>query len=238
MSTKKDDVQACMFGLERLKIGNAEHIKQIQNQEGCLAEPIGVTKPGQSPYAAILSCADSRVIPERIFSAGEGELFVVRVAGNIANTSSIASLEYAVHVLGVRIIVVLGHEGCGAVKSAIDQSKCRLDFGANLNDLLAHIVPAINVPPPETGDPCSGSKKPVNDLETGVRNNAKHSAEQLLVQSEILQHYYKEKGLVIFNGYYNVYGKKKGKKKGKTQGKVYGIDKWDCSPPKSSKKDS
>ncbi|MGY8952062.1 MAG: carbonic anhydrase, partial [Flavobacteriales bacterium] len=69
---------------------------------------------GQTPFAIILSCADSRVVPELIFDQGIGDLFVIRVAGNTANASSIASIEYAVAHLGTKLIVVLGHESCGA----------------------------------------------------------------------------------------------------------------------------
>lgn len=74
---------------------------------------------GQKPYAAIVACSDSRVIPEAIFSAGIGELFVVRVAGNVTDSSLLGSIEYAVEHLGVGLIVVLGHDNCGAVHSAI-----------------------------------------------------------------------------------------------------------------------
>ena len=95
---------------------------------------------GQAPYAIILSCADSRVVPEFTFDTGLGELFVLRVAGNVANTSTIASIEYAVAHLGCNLIVVLGHQSCGAVTAALAGG----DNGYNLNHLVAHIVPAID----------------------------------------------------------------------------------------------
>jgi len=197
----------CHKALKKLKKGNAIHVKRIKKQSERSTLPVGVTKDGQTPYAAILSCADSRVIPESIFTAVEGQLFVVRVAGNISNTSSIASLEYAVKYLHVRVIAVIGHEKCGAVDAAINQAKDRIDFESNLNDLLSHIVPAIN-------DPTD------NVLESAVRKNAANSVEQLLAQSEILQNYYDNEGLSIFHGYYRIYGKK--------AGKVDGIDDWAC----------
>ena len=77
-----------------------------------------------------------------IFDTGIGELFVIRVAGNIGNTSTLASIEYAVHNLGVKLVVVLGHEGCGAVQAALAGN----DLGYNLNHLLAHIKPALEKP--------------------------------------------------------------------------------------------
>ncbi|MCM1282606.1 MAG: hypothetical protein NC180_03705 [Muribaculaceae bacterium] len=75
---------------------------------------------GQQPYAVIVSCADSRVIPESIFSVGLGELFVIRVAGNVIDSHQLGSIEYAVNHLGSRLVVVLGHDNCGAVGAALD----------------------------------------------------------------------------------------------------------------------
>ena len=98
---------------------------------------------GQKPYAAILCCADSRVSPEIMFNVGLDEVFVIRVAGNIADTTSIASIEYAVTALNTNLIVVVGHEECGAVGAALDNADGTVDLGYNLNSLLAHITPAI-----------------------------------------------------------------------------------------------
>lgn len=128
---------------------------------------------GQNPWAIVLTCADSRVVPELIFDTGIGELFVVRVAGNVANTSSLASIEYAVHNLGVKLIVVLGHEGCGAVKAALDGG----DLGENLNHLLAHIKPAIEKP----------LKQGNGQVNEAVERNAINAAQQLLDRSKIIR---------------------------------------------------
>ena len=103
---------------------------------------------GQDPWAIVLSCADSRVVPELAFDTGLGELFVVRVAGNIANSSSIASMEYAVAAIGTPIIVVLGHESCGAVTAAVKGG----DNGYNLNHLLSHITPCLLYTSPSPRD--------------------------------------------------------------------------------------
>ena len=105
--------------LERLKEGNKKYIG--------LAQPVGDISPekrqytsenGQKPYAVIVSCSDSRVIPESIFSAGIGELFVIRVAGNVVDDIQLGSVEYAVEHLGCNLVLVLGHTGCGAVGAA------------------------------------------------------------------------------------------------------------------------
>ena len=100
---------------------------------------------GQQPFAVIVACADSRVAPELVFDSGLGELFVIRVAGNIANTSTVASVEYAVAHLGVRLVMVLGHQSCGAVAAAIAGG----DNGANLNHLVDHIKPAVSDADPD-----------------------------------------------------------------------------------------
>lgn len=200
-------IYTCCEGLEKLKKGNQDHIRRMEVQGGRESYQIGVTEPGQEPYAAILSCADSRVLPECIFTANSGDLFVVRVAGNISNSSSIASLEYAVKYLHVRLIVVLGHESCGAVDAAIKQTKDRLDFGTNLNGLLSHIVPAINEPT-------------INDLLVATKKNAELTARELIKQSEILRSYFEKNELGIFDGYYHVYGSR--------AGHVDGLDTWEC----------
>ncbi len=125
--------------LARLKSGNANFVNDSMDgklQDSSRREEL---TGGQHPFAIILSCADSRVVPELAFDAGLGEVFVIRVAGNTANASSIASIEYAVAHLGVNLIVVLGHESCGAVTAAIAGG----DNGYNLNHLLAHITPAV-----------------------------------------------------------------------------------------------
>jgi len=123
--------------LERLKSGNANFVSDSLDGKLQNSSRRQELTGGQKPYAIILSCADSRVVPELAFDTGMGEIFVIRVAGNTANASSIASIEYAVAHLGVNLIVVLGHESCGAVTAAIAGG----DNGHNLNHLLAHITP-------------------------------------------------------------------------------------------------
>ena len=106
--------------LMRLKEGNKTYI----NAERCVGDISPAirretSQNGQHPYAVIVSCADSRVIPESIFSAGIGELFVIRVAGNVVDNVQLGSVEYAVEHLGARLVLVLGHTGCGAVGAAL-----------------------------------------------------------------------------------------------------------------------
>lgn len=143
---------------------------------------------GQQPYAIILSCADSRVVPELAFDVGLGELFVVRVAGNIANTSSIASIEYAVAHIGSPVLVVLGHQSCGAVTAAIAGG----DNGYNLNHLLSHVQPALAACP-------EGAS--INDV---VRKNAELTVEDLKSRSAIIKGAVENGKLQVLPAYYHL----------------------------------
>lgn len=156
--------------IDRLKAGNSRFV--ADGLEGKLQDSYRRRDltTGQSPDAIILSCADSRVVPEVAFDMGLGEVFVVRVAGNVANTSSIASIEYAVAHLGSKVIVVLGHQSCGAVTAAMGGG----DNGYNLNHLLAHVAPAIAA---------STENAPVDSV---VRKNAELNAEELKSRSSII----------------------------------------------------
>lgn len=173
--------------IDRLKEGNQrfmsdklEHKLQDDDRRKTLV-------PGQEPFAIILSCADSRVVPELAFDTGLGELFILRVAGNVANTSTIASIEYAVAHLKTKLIVVLGHESCGAVTAAVGGG----DNGYNLNHLLAHINPAIAA---------SGSAN-INDV---VKKNAELVAKDLVDRSSILGQASESGGLQIVPAYYHL----------------------------------
>ena len=106
--------------LERLKAGNAAYMS-ARCSSGDISPAVRekTAREGQAPYAIIVSCSDSRVIPESLFMAGIGELFVIRVAGNVMDDHQLGSIEYAVSHLGCRLIVVLGHTHCGAVDAAI-----------------------------------------------------------------------------------------------------------------------
>lgn len=106
--------------LKRLKEGNQRYLNAETNAGDISLKLRQMTsREGQRPYAVIVTCSDSRVIPESIFTAGIGDLFVIRVAGNVMDRHQLGSVEYAVNHLGSRLVVVLGHEYCGAVNAAI-----------------------------------------------------------------------------------------------------------------------
>jgi len=177
--------------ITKLKEGNGKYIAdQLQHNHSNDARRISQTG-GQAPFAIILSCADSRVVPELVFDQGIGDIFIIRVAGNTANPSSIASIEYAVAHLGSKLIVVLGHESCGACGAAIVGG----DNGPNLNHLLSFITPAVNQ---------SGTKN-VNDV---VDINAKNQAKTLITNSEIISDAVANKGVEIITAFYNLNGGK------------------------------
>lgn len=173
--------------LSELKNGNVRFLNgtpQRNNQDATRVESLTA---GQSPWAIILSCADSRVVPEIAFDTGLGELFVIRVAGNVANKSTIASIEYAVAHLGTKLIVVMGHESCGAVGAAIDNG----GGSESLDHLLAEIKPAI-----------AAAKS--NDVNTVVKTNAKITAENLQERSSIITNAVANEGLEIVSAFYNL----------------------------------
>lgn len=115
--------------LERLKEGNKIYLTAVTcNGDISPERRLYTSKNGQKPYAVIVGCADSRVIPEGIFSAGIGDLFVIRVAGNVIDNNQLGSIEYAVEHLGCNLVVVLGHTGCGAVGAASGQNSGYVKF--------------------------------------------------------------------------------------------------------------
>lgn len=140
----------------------------------------------QQPFAAVLSCADSRVPVELIFDQSIGEIFVTRVAGNIASSPMIASLEYAVAVLGVPAIMVLGHTNCGAVKAAIEAKP----VPGQISTLFPYIRPAVDQAGP--------------DLEAAIKANASIQASLLRQSSPVLAEHIKQNRLKIAAAYYDL----------------------------------
>jgi len=123
--------------LDALKEGNKRFRAGTSVQKNLLAK-VKATAAGQYPFAVVLSCMDSRVPVETVFDQSFGDLFSIRVAGNVVNVDNLGSLEYAAKVIGVKLVVVLGHTSCGAIKGAIDNVKL-----GNLTELVAKIQPAI-----------------------------------------------------------------------------------------------
>ena len=145
---------------------------------------------GQHPFAVILGCSDSRVPPEIVFDEGLGDLFVVRTAGNVANSDNIASIEYAVKHLGSALIVVLGHERCGAVDAAVHDVQEK----GSLPKLLKAIRPAV----------LKAEKQKGNLLENAVRQNVLDVVNRLNTDQPILAPLVKSGSIRIVGAYYNL----------------------------------
>jgi carbonic anhydrase len=160
--------------LEVLKNGNAKFVKGDLTFTD-YPKQIMQTSQGQFPTAVVLSCLDSRVPVEKVFDLGVGDVFVARVAGNIINPDILASMEYGCKVVGSKIIVVLGHTECGAVKAAIDN----VELG-NITELLAKIKPAVDSSSSFEGEKTSKDKGYVNkvtdeNVELAIVNIRKNS---------------------------------------------------------------
>lgn len=195
MKTHTAETQASMTplkALEILKEGNGRFIKNFKANRNLLQQA-NDTREGQWPFAVILSCIDSRTSAELIFDQGLGDIFSIRIAGNVVNTDIIGSIEFACKVAGSKLIVVLGHSSCGAIKGACDH----LELG-NLTELLSKIQPAVYQ---ETITTESDQRN--SDNETFVENvstiNVKRSVKMILDRSYILEQMI-EKGEVAIIG--------------------------------------
>ena len=137
--------------LDRLTKGNGRYIRGTALRHDFAHEREALST-GQNPFAAILSCADSRIAPELCFDTARGDLFVCRVAGNFASDEMVASLEYAVEVLKTPLIMVLGHEACGAVDATIKSVKDGTTLPGHLPSLVAALKPAVDAVHGQSGD--------------------------------------------------------------------------------------
>lgn len=147
----------------------------------------------QHPLVAVLSCSDSRVPPELVFDQGLGDLFVVRVAGNSSEPIGIGSLEYAVKHLGAVMIVVLGHQSCGAITAACSGEK---NPSPNLEALVHPIVQSCKVAKQEHSDETL--------LDVAIKDHVRRTAQSLLIHSQVLKHAHDEGKLAIVQAYYSL----------------------------------
>lgn|SRR5574344_18311 len=183
--TSKDFANADEI-VEYLKKGNKEYIAADYNNGNISAIHVSdLYNNGQKPYAVIIACGDSRVVPEYIFMTGLGELFVIRVAGNVAGDMEIASAVYGAELLGIKLIVVLGHTNCGAIASAME---------FNENSEQSALSPLLT-----TVKTCMGNEK---DPAKASLNNANAQVKKLLEVPELIQ-LTKNNGLKIISAIYN-----------------------------------
>tara|TARA_B110000259_G_scaffold188223_1_gene245707 strand:- start:11103 stop:11735 length:633 start_codon:yes stop_codon:yes gene_type:complete len=178
-----------------LKDGNRRFIKNLKKNRNLL-EQVNHTSGGQYPFAIILSCIDSRTSAELIFDQGLGDIFSCRIAGNIINDDIIGSMEFACKVAGVKLIMVLGHTGCGAIQGACDQIKM-----GKLSGLLNKIDPALNKEKDTIDNRNSQNTKFVNNVAT---INVELVVSQITKESPIILDMLNNGEIAIAGGMYDV----------------------------------
>ena len=177
-------------GYELLLEGNKRFINNLKADHDHL-ELINQTREGQYPFAVILSCMDSRTSAELIFDQGLGDLFSIRVAGNIVNNDILASIEYAIKYVGTKVLMVLGHTECGAIKSAKDGVA-----DGHITDLLKRIQPSITKSMLDDKDYLFGDKV--------AYANVENSLQEILTRSAIVKEMFEKGQIGIVGGVYNI----------------------------------
>lgn len=176
--------------LNKLMNGNQRYIDQKRTFPDQSRSRIAAVAKGQHPFAIVLACSDSRVAPEILFDQGLGDIFDIRVAGNILDDAVLGSMEYAAAELGVPLLVVLGHERCGAVKATLDAKP----VPGHIGSLVAAIKPALDSIKGQKGDP----------LDNAVRANVKMNVKKLKSSSPILAEAVKAGKLKVVGGRYDL----------------------------------
>jgi carbonic anhydrase len=172
---KPQNVISPAAALDRLMKGNARYVQGKSRLHDFKTEREALAG-GQNPYASILSCADSRIAPEYAFDSARGDLFVCRVAGNFANDDTVASLEYGVAVLNSPLILVLGHDSCGAIDATIKSLKDNTTLPGHLPSLVSALAPAVKAVADQPGD----------KLANAIRQNVKDVTARLKAATPIL----------------------------------------------------
>jgi carbonic anhydrase len=198
-------------GNGRFTAGNPQHPHESADERKYMAAdsyenagtiPLGMTSEqaakrraelakSQHPFAVILSCSDSRVPPEIVFDEGLGDLFIVRVAGNVLNDEGLGSIEYAVDILGARLIVVLGHQSCGAVDAAMKTIAAKGKAPGHIQSLVTAIKPVVQ-------------STPKGDLDTMIKANVKHVVDALRSSTPILKARVDSGDVQVIGGYYTL----------------------------------
>jgi carbonic anhydrase len=190
---KPQNVVSPDASLELLMSGNKRYVEGDSRRHDFKREREALVG-GQNPYAGILSCADSRIAPEYAFDSGRGDLFVCRVAGNFANDDTIASMEYAVAILGTPLIMVLGHDACGALDATIKSLKDNSTLPGHLPSLVRSLTPAVKA--------ASGS--PGDQLGNAIRQNVIDNVAKLKSATPILSAAVEQRKLKVVGGIYRL----------------------------------
>lgn len=183
------------MALNLLREGNKRFVNNLKANRNLLQQA-NETSDGQHPFAVVLSCIDSRTSAELIFDQGLGDIFSVRIAGNIVNEDILGSMEFACKLAGSKIIVVLGHSKCGAVKGACDHAEM-----GNLTALLSKISPAVDA---ETATTENRSSKNADFVENVAAINVKKSVKAIIERSTILNDMIKSGAIGIVGGMHDL----------------------------------
>jgi len=198
-------------GNSRFIAGNVQHPRETSDERAYIAKnsyenpdalSLGMTSEqaakrrgeltkSQHPFAIILSCSDSRVPPELVFDEGLGDLFIIRVAGNVLNDEGLGSIEYAVDILGARLIVVLGHQSCGAVDAAMKTVAAKGKAPGHIQSLVTAIKPVVD-------------STPKGNLDTMIKANVKHVVDGLRSSTPILKAKVDAGDVQVIGGYYTL----------------------------------
>ena len=187
--------------LERLKEGNRRFVADARSEEG-VSSPTrrNEVAAGQEPFAIILGCSDSRVPAEIVFDQGLGDLFVIRVAGNIVAASQVGSVEFAASRFATRLVVVLGHSQCGAILATLEEIQQTSDHQSrNLRSIVDRIRPSV-----ETLLATELRRDPDALVRQAVRANIRASVNHLRHGSQILEQLVQENGLQVVGAEYSL----------------------------------
>lgn len=200
MKAQTKETQATMTpekSLQRLKEGNVRFQNNLKAERN-LFEQVKDTSNGQYPFATILSCIDSRVSSELIFDQGIGDVFSARIAGNFVNDDILGSMEFACKLAGTRLVVVLGHTACGAVKGACDDAKL-----GKLTGMLDKIKPAVNAVklPEEASSRNSSNIEFVNNV---AEKNVQLTIDKIVADSDVLAEMQENGEIMIVGGMYDI----------------------------------
>jgi carbonic anhydrase len=177
--------------ISKLKDGNGRYTSGNLQHPGQTTERRTELAKTQHPFATILSCSDSRVPPEIVFDQGLGDLFIVRVAGNVINDEGLGSIEYSVDHLGARLILVLGHQSCGAVDAAMKTVAAKGKAPGHIQSLVMAIKPVVD-------------STPKGDLDTTIKANVKHVVDALRSSTPILKGRVDSGDVQVIGGYYSL----------------------------------
>jgi carbonic anhydrase len=177
--------------ISKLKEGNGRYTSGNLQHPGQTAELRTDLAKSQHPFAVIVSCSDSRVPPEIVFDQGLGDLFIFRVAGNVIDDHGLGSIEYAVDHLNVRLIVVLGHQSCGAVQAAKETIAAKGKAPGHIESLVTAIKPAVEATAKD-------------DLDTTIKANVKHVVQALRSSTPVLKPKVDSNELSVVGAYYSL----------------------------------